>query len=79
MGLRHHGLDGPTFQMREKIFAIGDDFWIEDADGNRVFKVNGKAVRLRDTFILEDPHGNVVDHEYEIERDGEKVAEMARG
>ena len=58
MGLRHHGLDGPTFQMREKIFAIGDDFWIEDADGNRVFKVNGKAVRLRDTFILEDAHGN---------------------
>jgi len=60
MGLRHHGLDGPTFQMREKIFAIGDDFWIEDADGNRVFKVDGKAVRLRDTFILEDAHGNGV-------------------
>jgi uncharacterized protein YxjI len=58
MGLRHHGLDGPTFQMREKIFAIGDDFWIEDSDGNKVYKVNGKAARLRDTFILEDAHGN---------------------
>ena len=58
MGLRHHGLDGPTFQMRQKFFAIGDDFWIEDADANKVFKVNGKAVRLRDTFILEDAHGN---------------------
>lgn len=131
MGLRHHGLDGPTFQMREKIFAIGDDFWIEDASGNRVFKVNGKAARLRDTFILEDAHGNelskiqekklsvrdkmtiergsteatvhkrliglrdhyiidvdggqqlkahgnIVDHEYEIERDGEKIAEVSR-
>ena len=44
--------------MREKFFAIGDDFWIEDADANKVFKVNGKAVRLRDTFILEDAHGN---------------------
>ena len=54
MGLRRHGLDGPTFQMREKMFAIGDDYWIEDADGHRVFKVNGKAVRVRDTFILED-------------------------
>ena len=38
----------------EKIMAIGDDFWIEDDDGNKVFKVDGKAVRLRDTFILED-------------------------
>jgi uncharacterized protein YxjI len=131
MGLRHHGLDGPTFQMREKIFAIGDDFWIEVTDGNRVCKVNGKAVRLRDTFILEDAHGNelskiqekklsvrdkmtiesgstqatvhkrlvgirdhyvidvdggedltahgnIVDHEYEIERDGEKIAEVSK-
>ncbi len=58
MGLRHHGLDGPTFQMREKIFAIGDDFWIEDSDGRRIYKVNGKAVRLRDSFILEDARGN---------------------
>ncbi len=60
MGLRKHGLDGPTFQMREKIFAIGDDYWIEDADGNKVFKVNGKAVRLRDTFLLEDARSNEV-------------------
>src|SRR4051794_7595842 len=58
MGLRRHGLEGPTFQMREKIFAIGDDFWIEDSDGNKVFKVDGKAVRPRDTFILEDSQGN---------------------
>ena len=58
MGLRHHGLDGPTFRMRQKVFAIGDDFWIEDSDGNKVYKVNGKAVRLRDTFILEDAQGN---------------------
>ncbi len=57
MGLRGHGLDGPTYQMREKVFAIGDDFWIEDQDGRKVYKVNGKAVRMRDTFILEDAHG----------------------
>ena len=54
MGLRHRGLDGPTFRMREKMMAIGDDYWIEDDDGNKLFKVNGKAARLRDTFILED-------------------------
>src|SRR5687768_15095896 len=58
MGLRRRGLDGPTFQMREKLIAIGDDYWIEDSDGRKVFKVNGKAARLRDTFILEDASGS---------------------
>ena len=58
MGLRGRGLDGPTFRMREKMMAIGDDYWIEDDDGNKVFKVNGKAARLRETFILEDTQGN---------------------
>ena len=61
MGLRHHGLDGPTFQMREKIFAIGDDFWIEDDSGQKVFKVDNKKLRIRDTFILEDMAGNEVE------------------
>jgi uncharacterized protein YxjI len=131
MRFRNHELDGPTFQMREKVFAIGDDFWIENSDGEKVFKVNGKAVRFRDTFILEDAHGhelskiqekklsvrdkmtiesgstkavvhkrligirnhyvieveggedlkahgNILDHEYEIERDGDKIAEVSK-
>ncbi|HYN76127.1 MAG TPA: LURP-one-related family protein [Candidatus Limnocylindria bacterium] len=131
MGLRGHGLDGPTYQMREKVFAIGDDFWIEDQDGRKVYKVNGKAVRMRDTFILEDAHGvelakiqekklsvrdkmtiergdmkatvhkrlvgirdhyvidvdggkdlkahgNILDHEYEIECDGDTVAQVSK-
>ncbi len=43
--------------MREKLFSIGDDYWIEDADGARVFKVNGKALRVRETLVLEDPSG----------------------
>src|SRR5271154_7173696 len=58
MALRHRGPDGPKFQMREKIMAIGDDFWIEDDDGKKVYKVNGKAARMRQTFILEDANGN---------------------
>jgi uncharacterized protein YxjI len=131
MGLRRRGLDGPTFRMREKLMAIGDDYWIEDDDGNKVFKVNGKAARLRQTFILEDTqgnelskiqekkltvrdkmtiergesratvhkrllgirdhyiievdgaedlkaHGNIVDHEYDIERDGDTVATVSK-
>ncbi len=119
--------------MREKVFAVGDDFWIETEDGSRAFKVNGKALRVRETFVLESPageelykiqerklhirdtmkierdgdtvatvkkalitplrdrfsieleaggelsaKGNFVDHEFEIERDGRKVAEISK-
>ena len=46
--------------MREKLLAIGDDFWIEDDQGNRAYKVNGKAFRMRNTFVLEDASGNEV-------------------
>jgi uncharacterized protein YxjI len=135
MGLlrRHQELGGTRYQMREKLFAIGDDYWIENGQGERVFKVNGKALRLRETFILENragdalfkiqektlrirgtmeierdgdtvatikkalitplhdrfaielegggelsAKGNIVEHEYEIERDGHKVAEISK-
>ena len=36
--------------MREKVFAIGDDFWIENDAGERAFKIDGKALRIRDTL-----------------------------
>jgi uncharacterized protein YxjI len=130
---RHDEPAGTRYQMREKLFAIGDDFWIETDDGQRAFKVDGKALRMRSTFILETPSGdelfkiqekklrvrdtmeiehdgdtvatikkalitplrdrfsieledggelsakgNIVDHEYEIERDGHKVAEISK-
>ena len=45
------------YQMREKLWSIGDDSWIENADGDRVYKVNGKAAHIRKTFILQDPAG----------------------
>jgi uncharacterized protein YxjI len=119
--------------MREKMFAIGDDYWIENDDGERAFKVNGKALRIRNTLVLEDlsgselftvqekklrirdtmeiergghtvatvkkalitplrdrfaieveggedmeAKGNIVDHEYKIERGGDKVAEVSK-
>jgi len=130
--LRKRGPEGTRYTMREKMFSIGDDFWIEQ-DGERAFKVNGKAFRLRDTFVLESPSGealftiqerklsvrdkmaierdgkpvatikkalitplrerysieveggdnmeakgNIVDHEFEIKRDGDKVAEISK-
>ena len=121
------------YRMQEKLFAIGDDFWIENEAGQRAFKVNGKVMRVRDTLVLETPNGeelfsvqskmlhirdtmnieqsgrkvasikkalvsplrdrfsidvedgedmeakgNIVDHEYKIERDGDQVAEVSR-
>ncbi len=135
MGLlrRHHDDEAPPahFMMREKLLAIGDDYWIENDTGERMYHVNGKVARVRDTWVLEDAHGqevarikehklsirdaihieidgrdatvkqamvgfrdrfhvdvdggddlkvhgNIVDHEYEIERDGDKIAEISK-
>ena len=47
---------GARFQLKEKIFSIGDDSWILDGDGDRIFKVNGKALRIRSTLVIE-PRG----------------------
>jgi uncharacterized protein YxjI len=134
MGLLRRGRGEPMarrFEMREKLISIGDDYWINDDAGQRAFKVNGKAARVRDTWVLEDASGNevatirerklsirdaikiefggreakvkkalvglrdrfhvevehgedltvkgnIVDHEYEIERDGDKIAEVSK-
>jgi uncharacterized protein YxjI len=45
------------FQMRQKLVSIGDDYWIEDDRGQRQFKVDGKALRVRKTLILQDANG----------------------
>src|SRR4029453_15688 len=60
--LRHRGDEpgGERCLMREKLLAIGDDFWIENDQGERAYKVNGKAFRLRQTFVLEDAAGGEV-------------------
>jgi uncharacterized protein YxjI len=46
--------------MRQKIFAIGDDFWIKNDQGQKAFKVDGKAFRIRDTLKFEDARGNEI-------------------
>lgn len=45
------------YLMREKWFSIGEDFWIEDEQGRKAFRVDGKVLRIRRTFVLEDPAG----------------------
>jgi len=49
--------DGHRYQMRQRLLSIGDDYWIENERGERVFKVDGKALRVRQTLIFEDAHG----------------------
>ena len=122
------------YQMRQKLLAIGDDFWVENELGERVFHIDGKALRLRDTLDLEDAdgtklcriqtralrvrdsmeiedpdggrlamvhkalvtplrerwkvdlaggdewkvQGSIADHEYDIEADGRKIAEVSK-
>jgi len=45
------------YKIRQKLISIGDDFWIEDASGQKVYKVDGKALRIRKTLEFEDAHG----------------------
>ena len=131
---REERREARRYQMRQRMISIGDDYVIENDHGERVFKLDGKALRLRKTILFEDmdghelckiqgrmlhikdsmeiedpsghrmalvkkamitplrerwavkvedgpdlrAQGNVVDHEYTIERDGERVAEVSK-
>ncbi|MEI5137096.1 LURP-one-related family protein [Streptomyces libani] len=48
------------YVVRDRIFGIGDDYWIEDEHGRHAFLVDGKALRLRETFELKDPERRVL-------------------
>jgi len=58
------------YQVRQRLMSFGDDYWIEDDDGQRVCKVDGKAMRLRKTLVLEDREG------HEVARITEKVMRL---
>jgi uncharacterized protein YxjI len=47
-----------TYRLQEKIFSIGEDFWIENDKGEEVFRVDGKAFSLRNQFVLQDSKGS---------------------
>jgi uncharacterized protein YxjI len=76
------------YLVRERVFSIGEDFWITDEQGNRVFLVDGKALRLRETFELKDAAGVIVAtvkkkliavrDTMEIEHDGAVVATVRK-
>jgi uncharacterized protein YxjI len=45
------------YRLQRRLFSIGEDFWIEDEQGEQIYKVDGKAFSLRETFVLEDSNG----------------------
>ena len=48
------------YKIRQQLIAIGDDFWIENSEGKRVFKVDGKVLRIRKTLVFEDANGRTL-------------------
>lgn len=76
------------YEVRERLFAVGEDYWIEDEQGHKAFLVDGKAMRLRDTFELKGPDGRVLVDIHEkmfalrdtmvIERGDEALAKIKR-
>jgi uncharacterized protein YxjI len=46
------------YRLRQKLISSGDDYWIENDLGQRVFFVDGKAFRLREHLSIKDMQGN---------------------
>jgi uncharacterized protein YxjI len=131
---RRFDRDATRYQMHQRMISIGDDYDIENDRGERVYKLDGKALRIRKTILFKDAggrelckiqermlhvrdsmeiegpdgnriamvhkamitplrerwvisvegapdlhaQGNIVEHEYTIERDGARVAEVSK-
>ena len=54
------GGSATRYQMRQKVFALGQDFFIENESGQKVYKVDGKVLRVRDTLKFKDMQGNTL-------------------
>ncbi len=76
------------YLMKERFWGFGDDFKIQDDAGNDVFFVDGKAFSLGDKLSFQDMNGNELAFisqkllslkaRYEIHRDGQLFAEVAK-
>jgi uncharacterized protein YxjI len=76
------------YKMRQKLFSFGDDFYIEDDSGRRVFFVDGKVFCLGDQLSFQDLEGNELAFirqklfswgpTYEIHRDGQLFATVKK-
>jgi len=76
------------YMVRQRVFSIGDDFWITDEQGGRAFLVDGRALRIRQTLEIKDASGTVAASVHkkplaltdtmEIERDGTVIGTVRR-
>ena len=74
--------------IREKFFSFGDDFDVLDENGQKVYRVDGKVLSVRNKVVIEDPAGNelatvhrhlvAMRPTYEIRIGGEKAAEVRK-
>ena len=76
------------YQLRQKLFSIGEDFWIENDRGEHVYRVDGKLLRIRETFVMEDGYGSelatikgkliAIRPTMTVERDGQVIATVKK-
>ena len=55
---RRAGEVSHRYRMRQKLVSFGDDYWIENGLGQRVYFVDGKAFRVREHLSFQDMRGN---------------------
>jgi uncharacterized protein YxjI len=77
-----------TYALHQALFSFSGDAWIEDATGNRVFEIDGKAFALGRTLDLLDRNGTLLYtlHQrvlsfrptFEISRNGATVATLQK-
>ena len=73
-------------KIQERKLRVRDTMEIEDGDGHTVATVKKALITpLRERFEVHveggddlEVHGNIVDHEYEIDRGGDTVAEVSK-
>ena len=74
------------YKLKEKLLRIKDTMDIEDGDGKTAATIKKALITpLRDRFKVEvsngpemDIQGNILDHEYKIESEGRKIAEVSK-
>jgi uncharacterized protein YxjI len=85
--LKLEDLDGNELcKIQERKLRVRDTMEIEAPDGSRMGLIQKALVTpLRERLEVEVPdqpelkvRGNILDHEYRIKRDGEKVAEVSK-
>jgi len=58
---RHgEGEGSHRYRMRQKLVSFGDEYWVENDLGSRVFFIDGKAFHAGRHLILKDAQGNEV-------------------